>query len=98
MKEFAKGFYKSDAWEFCRKSYSKSVGGLCEICLKEGKYIPGVIVHHLIPITPENIGDPEITLSWSNLQLLCRDHHADVHRMHPKRYSVDEFGRVTARS
>lgn len=97
MKDYAAPFYKSKAWQHCRDSYVKSVGGLCEQCLKRGLYVPGEIVHHKIHLTPENIHDPGVALSWDNLVLLCRDCHADEHRKVLKRYTVDEFGRVTAR-
>jgi 5-methylcytosine-specific restriction endonuclease McrA len=93
MKDYAKGFYKSKAWQDCRNAYVKSVGGLCEECLKSGVYKPGVIVHHKIHITPSNIYDPNITLNPNNLILLCRDHHALMHS-NGRRYRVDEFGRV----
>ncbi len=60
-----------------------------------GLYNPGVIVHHKIHITPDNIEIPEITMNYDNLELLCRDCHAAMHGKHPKRYKVDETGRVT---
>ena len=44
-------------------------------------------------LPPENINNPEIALSWDNLELLCRDCHAKTHG-NKKRYHVDEFGRV----
>ena len=102
-KQYAKAFYKSAAWENCRSGYLKSVGGLCERCLKQGLYNPGVIVHHKIHLTPDNIVNPEIALDYHNLELLCMDCHNKEHtedRLHfqkrQKRYFVDEFGRVTA--
>lgn len=94
MKEYAEKFYKSKAWQACRIAYAKSVGGLCEQCLKNGRYNPGVIVHHKIHITPENIECPEITMDFRNLELLCREHHAMIHSKNVKRYIVDETGRV----
>ncbi len=96
MKPFAEKLYKSKAWQSCREAYSKSVGGLCEECLEKGIYEPGVIVHHKVKLTPDNIDNPEITLNWNNLQLLCRDCHAKMHGKR-KRYKVDEMGRVTMR-
>lgn len=95
MQEYAKGFYKSQAWKECRAAYVKSVGGLCEECLKNGLYTPGVIVHHKIPITPVNIYDQSVTLNQDNLELLCRDHHAQKHSAE-KRYKIDKFGKVVA--
>ena len=87
-------FYGSSVWQETRKAYSKSVGGLCERCLSKGIYKAGVIVHHKKHITPMNITDPNITLSWDNLTLLCRDCHADVHKGRERRYEIDELGRV----
>lgn len=97
MQDFAKGFYRSKAWQRCRAAYAKSVGGLCEECQRRGLYQPGEIVHHRKPLTPENIHDPAVTLSWDNLELVCRDCHADLHRSgRRRRYKLDDLGRVTA--
>lgn len=97
MKEYAERFYKSKAWQACRIAYAKSVGGLCENCLKHGKYNAGVIVHHKVHITPENITNPYITMNFDNLELLCRDCHAEQHSDHVRRYKVDDMGRVEAK-
>lgn len=97
MKDYATSFYKSTAWEKTRVAYAKSVGGLCEPCYAKGIVRAGEIVHHKTHITPENIGDPNITLSWDNLQLVCRDCHAQIHQRLERRFEIDESGRVTAR-
>ena len=73
-KEYAKKFYNSKAWKDCRAAYIKSVFGLCERCMA-----PGRIVHHIQYITPENINDPNITLSFDNLEYLCQDCHNKEH-------------------
>jgi len=71
------------------------IGGLCERCLARGLYVPGIIVHHKQPVTPDNIGDPAITLSYANLQLLCRDCHAEQHSgKSERRYTIGEDGSV----
>lgn len=95
-RDFAQAFYNSDAWDATRKAYRKSVGGLCERCLKEGRYTPGVIVHHKVHLNPANINDAAVALSWENLELLCRDCHAAEHRKLSRRFTVDQHGRVTA--
>ena len=97
MREFATGFYKSQAWKDCRAAYAKKANHLCEACLERGLYRPGEIVHHTIPITPQNIDDPGITLSFENLRLLCRDCHAAEHnqKLKQRRFMVDDLGRVT---
>ena len=94
MKAYAEKFYKSKTWNKTREAYIKSVGGLCEICLSKGLYNPGEIVHHIKPITPENISNPEITLNWQNLKLVCAACHAEIHIRKEKRYRVDAAGRV----
>lgn len=95
MKEYAKGFYKSQAWKRCREAYARSRRGLCEVCLDRGMYRAGVIVHHREHISPENISDPAVLLDWNNLQLVCRDCHAELHSAREgARYRLDELGRV----
>ena len=74
MKPWARQFYKSAVWQKCRDSYIKSVFGLCERCGAGGK-----IVHHKTELTPENINDPNVTLNWDTLQLLCQDCHNMIH-------------------
>lgn len=96
MKEFAKSFYKSKAWQATRDAYMTSVGGLCEDCLANGLYKAGEIVHHKQALTPDNIDNPLVTLAWDNLKLVCRDCHAKAHGS-LKRYKVDGFGRVFIR-
>ena len=97
MKDYARTFYKSAAWKSCRAAYASYRHGLCEICLARGIYKPGEIVHHKVHITPENINDPTVTLDWRNLQLVCRDCHAEIHGdKRPTRWKVDEAGRVRA--
>lgn len=93
MKAYAEQFYKSKAWESTRLSYLKEKGGLCEKCLKAGLIETGVIVHHKIHITPENIHVPEIALCHDNLEVLCRKCHGERHSRQ-KRFSVDENGTV----
>lgn len=94
-KEFSAAFYKSQQWRKCRDAFAASKGWLCEECAKKGLIVPGEIVHHRVELTPQNITDPSVTLSWSNLELVCRECHAAIHdKREPRRYKVDEFGRV----
>lgn len=77
--DFAIPFYNSARWKKCRRGYISSVNGLCERCLKAGRYVPGEIVHHKVELTARNIGDENIALSWGNLELLCQDCHNAEH-------------------
>lgn len=95
-REFAKEFYNSRAWKDCRRAYAAKVGGLCERCLAKGIYKPGVVVHHKTHLTPENITDPWVALSFDNLELLCMDCHAAEHSNKKYRYTVDALGKITA--
>jgi len=97
MKDYAKRFYKSKEWQKCRAAYIASVGGLCERCRNRGIIKPGYIVHHREYIDPENISDPNILLSFRNLEYLCMDCHNREHFGNRKRYVVEADGTVVAR-
>lgn len=81
----------------------RSRRGLCEECLKKGLITPAEIVHHKIHLNGDNINDPNITLNWDNLEAVCRKCHAEIHedeyakQRRKQRYTVDMFGRVTAK-
>ena len=95
MQDFARPFYKSKAWEQTRTSYAASVGWLCEDCLARGLIVPGKVIHHITPLTPQNINDPRITLGWDNLRLVCQDCHAQEHRKNSgRRWTVTADGKV----
>ena len=96
MKEYAEGFYKSKAWQDCREGYFKSKQGLCEKCLEHGLITGAEIVHHKVHLTPDNIGNPDISLNWDNLECLCRRHHAEMHGAKARRCRVDDTGHVIA--
>lgn len=74
-KEWAKKFYNSKEWRNARSLYISmriSIdGGLCETCRKQHGYI----VHHKIPLTPDNINDQEISLNLNNFKYDCKDCH-----------------------
>ena len=96
-KAFARRFYSSEAWNNTREAYKKSVGGLCERCLQRGLIVPGEIVHHKEHLTPGNIDNEALALGFDNLELVCRECHAEEHGKKRRRYEIDDFGRVTAR-
>lgn len=95
-RDFAKSFYSSKRWQDCRNGYARSVGFLCENCLRRGIYKPGDIVHHRIEIDPININNPEVALNWNNLELLCRECHAEAHdeRKKDRRYVIGDNGEI----
>lgn len=99
MKDYAAAFYKGRRWRETREAYAKSVGYLCERCLRKGLYQPGEIVHHKVHITPENISDPNVTLTWDNLELLCRKCHEEMHKEASNaRYFFTDDGQIVRNS
>ena len=93
-------FYVTWTWRKCRTAFAKSKGNLCERCLKRGVINAGskdrpLEVHHKIPLTADNVTDPEVTLNWDNLELLCKDCHDQERERKHKRWRVDPDGRVT---
>ena len=94
MKPWAEQFYNSDAWRSCRDSFLKSKGGLCERCSTPHDPIVAKIAHHKTYLTKQNINDPNVALSWDNLEALCQDCHNKEHKRNDKkrRYMFDEEG------
>ena len=74
--DWAKWFYNSAAWLKCRADYISKVNGLCERCPKPTE---GLILHHKIELTPDNINDPNVALNQDNLEFLCLDCHNAIH-------------------
>ena len=93
-------FYTSWIWRKCRKAFADSKGNLCERCLKRGIIEAGskdrpLEVHHKIPLTADNVKDPNIALAWSNLSLLCKScHDEERERKGGKRWKIGKDGRV----
>ena len=85
-------FYSSPAWKNLRRYVLKERGGLCEMCLKHGIYKAATLVHHIKPVTAENVNDPEITLNTENLMALCTDCHAAIHSA--RRWYFNENGKM----
>ena len=101
MRDFAKSFYKTQAWKRCRAGIWSRDRGLCVDCMRRGIITPAEEVHHIEPLTPENITDPSVTLNPENLVSLCRECHKDRHDKldgRNRRYKIDESGKVTART
>lgn len=89
-RDFARALYKSKKWEklrLCCMTRPVQMGDgrvcpplMCERCFERtGRLIPAEIAHHKKFVTPENIGDPEVTLNADNIMRVCRDCHARIH-------------------
>lgn len=78
-------FYNSKAWRDCAKAYAQSRCYICERCGNRNvnygfkPYEKQFHVHHKIALTDENISNPDISLNWDNLELLCQRCHDIEH-------------------
>lgn len=93
-------FYVSWKWRKCRTAYAKSVGNMCERCRRRGIIEVGskknpLETHHIIPLTDDNINDPNITLNWNNMELLCKRCHDEERARKAKRWKIGPDGHVT---
>lgn len=89
MKDYAQTFYKGKAWQQVSKLYMSSKNYICERCGGVG-----VICHHKKYITPQNIGDINITLNMDNLECLCQDCHNKEHSLKNSLTVFDEVGNI----
>lgn len=90
-------FYNSPIWRKCAKAYLRRVGGLCEICLKNGVYAPANIVHHKKHLNRKNMNEPSVAYNFDNLQAVCIAHHNEIHKAGTrkgKRWEVDNVGHI----
>ena len=75
--------------------------GMCERCYAHGALVPAKVVHHITPISEDNVDDPNVTLNLDNLMRLCQDCHAVVHSSNKDavrpRVAFDEHGNVIRR-
>ena len=53
---------------------------MCERCAEMGRLTPADVVHHMVPLNPQNVNDPEISLNPEKLMALCYDCHTEVHK------------------
>ena len=74
-REFSKSFYNSKEWENVRNAVLMRDKYLCQKCGR-----PAEEVHHKVHLSPQNIGDPSVTLNMDNLVSLCKDCHFEEHR------------------
>ena len=77
---FAKKFYHSKAWSDVRMFVWNRAFGLCERCKERGEVKPAAVVHHIVPLSPQNVGDPDISLNPNRLLALCDECHTQVHQ------------------
>lgn len=59
-------------WRKIRELY-RSRHPLCEMCLKEGRYVPAELVHHILPLKEGGTNEE------GNLMSLCSSCHGKIH-------------------
>lgn len=74
-REFSKSFYNSKEWQITRDYILKRDKFLCQDCGRAASE-----VHHIIHLTPDNIGDVSVTMGADNLVSLCRECHFARHK------------------
>lgn len=87
--EWAKAFYTSKEWKRCSRAYMSSKAYVCERCGGVAE-----ICHHKKYITAQNINDPYITLSFDNLESLCKECHNKEHMLKRSLTYFDAAGNV----
>lgn len=50
--------------------------GLCQLCLKAGRYTEATIAHHIQDV----IGHPELKYNLDNIMSVCRPCHEEIHK------------------
>lgn len=91
-KLYNREIYATRRWQQLRKAVLQRDKGLCQNCLKNGKYKTGNEVDHIIALA-EN-GHP-----WdiNNLQLLCSECHIEKTRLeHKKNRTKDKHPSTTS--
>lgn len=109
-RDFAKAFYNSKAWLDTRQWVLHRDGMICRECIKRGRVVPAVEVHHIIHLTADNINDKQISLNPDNLISLCYECHKKEHEEDRAKgmtqsgkptfqvdYTFDEQGNITPR-
>lgn len=91
MQDWTNGFYKKMAWVKCRAAFLRSKFYVCNRCGGAA-----TIAHHTEKLTPENIGDPDVTYNWDKLEALCQTCHNREHAARGK-YMFDDDGNIVPR-
>ena len=83
-------FYKGKAWRKVSAAYMASQNYICERCGK-----PATICHHKTWLNGKNVNNPEIALSFDNLEALCLDCHNAEHGLKHSVTLFSEDGSIT---
>lgn len=73
MAKFA--FYNTTRWDKLRLRVIERDSGICQVCHSA----KGDTAHHIIWVTAQNVNDPNIVWSESNLTTVCKNCHHKIH-------------------
>lgn len=82
-------FYHSKEWKKVSTAYLTSQSYICERCGR-----PATICHHKKYLNGKNVSDPEIALSFDNLEALCQECHNQEHSRSMSLARFDNDGNV----
>lgn len=75
-----KAFYASKEWITLRLLLIIERGNRCNRCKQIIARSRDLIGHHMIELTPENVGDPNISLNPELIEIVCFDCHNKEHK------------------
>jgi hypothetical protein len=78
--EWARTLYLSRAWVELRQRLILQRGPVCEQCGAVVADTSGLVGHHKVALTPQNVTDPTITLNPDNVELICLKCHNAKHK------------------
>ena len=84
-------FYKGKAWRRVSAAYMASKCYICERCGK-----PASICHHKTWLNGSNVNDPNIALSFDNLEALCIECHNAEHGLQHNVTIFNDDGSIAA--
>jgi len=84
-------FYKGKAWRRVSAAYMSSKAYICERCGK-----PAQICHHKTWLNGSNVNDPNIALSFDNLEALCIECHNAEHGLQHNVTIFNDDGSIAA--
>lgn len=84
-------FYKGKAWRRVSAAYMSSKAYICERCGK-----PAQICHHKTWLNGINVNDPNIALSFDNLEALCIECHNAEHGLQHNVTIFNDDGSIAA--
>lgn len=77
---WASRFYNSKEWKDLRWQLIIKRGPKCARCGKDMTFNTAELIgHHIIPLTKDNVRNPEVALNPDNVELICFDCHNAEH-------------------